>query len=367
MGNRDTADPSTHTLSAILVYGGVCLALGAIFWSIVVAAGIPRERVEANNQPIVDYVGPLGPPSDAVLAPTIGAARDAALRDDVWYVLDRSGARVHRVDATGAHLGSFAGEGDGPGELRLPRAITFHSDTVVVAERRSIVLYKPDGTGIERRRIESPRGCSGASVADVASSSRGVLLLVRCSPGGEFEAVVVQETGTPGRQPLAARAVSPDDERVGTAFRDMAVLAAHPQGFVFGHPNDACLKIFDLDGQVTDSVCHDWIQPQPYTMGEGEDWGELHAAARSLGVTVQVPEFYPPFFQVFVGDDAGLVYATPIAGRVDLSRLVSDSGGIGSKFGIPPAGAVFLEGTSVLAAWYDADATWIRVYDADSW
>lgn len=364
MNDGATTHPGSHTLSAILVYGGACLALGALFWSLVVAAGIPRGPAAANFQPVVEYAGPLGPPSDAVLVSAIGAARDAALLDHVWYVLDRSGAKVHRVDATGAHLGSFAGEGDGPGELRLPRAIAIHADTVVVAEWRSIVLYEPDGTSIERRRIESPRGCPGAAVADVASSSRGVLLLVRCSFGGEFEAVVVQETGPAGRQPVAARAVGPDDERVRTAFRNMAVLTTHPQGFVFGHPNDACLGIFDLDGQVTDSVCHDWIQPQPYTVGEGEDWGELHAAARSLGVTVQVPEFYPPFHQVFVGDDAGLVYGTPIAGRVDLSRLVSDNGELGPEFGIPPADAIFLEGTSVLAAWYDADATWIKVYDA---
>ncbi len=329
------------------------------------AAGIHRGRTEAYDQPVAEYSGPVGPPSDAVLVPVIGAARDAALLDHVWYVLDRSGARLHRIDATGAHLGSFAGEGGGPGELRMPRAITNHGDTVVVAEWRSIVLYKPDGTIIERRRVEFPGGCPGAAAADVTSSSRGLLLLARCAPGGEFEAIVVQEASQSGQQPVAFRAVSPDDEKVGTAFRDMVVLAAHPHGFVFGHPNDACLGIFDVDGEVTDSVCHDWIQRQPYTAVESEDWEGLHTAARSLGVTVRVPEFYPPFHQVFVDDDVGLVYSTPVAGRIDQSQLVSDNGEHGTVLEIPPADAVFLEGNSVLAVWYDADATWVRVYDTD--
>ena len=363
MGDGSTTHPVPTRFSAIIVYGGVCLTLGALSWSLVVAAGIPRGRTEANDQPVAEYSGPVGPPSEAVLVPAIGAARDAALLVDVWYVLDRSDAKLHRIDVTGAHLDSFAGEGGGPGELRMPRAITIHADTVVVAEWRSIVLYKPDGTSIERRRIEFPGGCPGPAVADVASSPRGLLLLVRCAPGGEFEAIVVQEAGQSGQQPVAGRAVSPDDENVRTAFRDMAVLAAHPHGFIFGHPNDACLGLFDIDGSVTDSVCHDWIQRQPYTAGEGEDWGELHAAARSLGVTVQLPQFYPPFHQVFFHDDAGLIYSTPVAGRVDLSRLVSDNGEHGTVLEVPPADAVFLEGNSVLAVWYDADATWIRVYD----
>ena len=184
-----------------------------------------------------------------------------------------------------------------------------------------------------------------------------------CRFGGKFEALVVQEVGEAALQSLAARMAGPDDESVWTAFREMSLLAAHPQGFLFGHPNDDCLQVFDLDGQVVDSVCHKWIERQPVSESHVEGWDELQASVQTMGLTLQQPEFYPPFEKVFVNEDAGLVYRTPTPGRIELSRLLSREGEREIEFEVPPAPSVFVAGASVLAAWYGPAGTWIRTYN----
>ncbi len=350
-------------LSAILVYGGALVALGALVWSLFVAASRSPDEAASALTSGSEGLEPFEPPPDAVVSARVAGVRDADFLDGFWFVLDRYSSEVHRVDAQGVHLGSFAGEGEGPGELRSPRAVTVHADTIVVAARRGVHLYEPDGSSISHRRIEPPRDCPGAAVQDVASSRSGLLLLFTCRDGSKLEALVVFETGGAAHQFLAARSAGPDDERVWTAFREMYVLAAHSQGFLFGHPNDDCLEVFDLDGQVADSVCHRWIERHPVNEEHIEGWDELRASMRTMGVTLQRPESYPPFDKVFVREDAGPVYRTPTPGRVDLSRLLGREEERELVFEIPPAPAVFLAGTSVLAAWYDPSGTRIRVYD----
>lgn len=292
---------------------------------------------------------------------SIASVVDADLLGGIWFVLDRDNSQVHRVDTRGVFLGSFGGEGDGAGEFRLPRALAVHVDTIIVAARRSLHLYRSDGTPILNRRIEPPEDCQNARVNDVASSPAGLLLLHVCGPSGEIEAVVMLEVEEAKYRRLAVRRAELRDDRVWTAFRDMAVLSSHPRGFVFGHPNDPCLAVLDLNGQGLESVCHDWMDRQPLTQPNHDEWAEVRSGARSIGVRLQIPQQYPPFDRVFVVRDGGLVYRAPTTEGIDMSRLVTTDRDLTAV--ISPAPAVFVADTSVLAAWDALGGTRIVVYN----
>ncbi len=163
---------------------------------------------------------------------------------------------------------------------------------------------------------------------------------------------------------LAAREANHADERVWSAFREMAVLASHPQGFLLGHPSDDCLDVLHLNGEVVDSVCHEWLERRPIRTDDLDGWPELQTLMRTFGVTPELPEYYPPFDRVFVQEDAILVYRTQTSDQLSVLRQFSDEGGRETVFQIPPAPEVFISGGSVLGIWYDLSGTWIGVYDA---
>ena len=262
------------------------------------------------------------------------------------------------MDARGVHVGSFAGEGDGPGELRHPQAITAHYDTVVVAALHSVHLYTPDGTGIARRRIEPPRDCPGAFVLDVASSPSGLLLLFECAIRTRFDAIVGLEVGESVYRPLATAVVE-------SSFRSMAVLASHPRGFVFGHPEEACLGVFDMDGQKADSVCHERIERHAVGEESQGELDELEGLMSGSGIAWSRPRFYPPFEKVFVRDDGGLVYRAWTPGQNDFGILVGSDGERVPAVDIPHTRTVFVSGMSVLAAWHDPTGVLIAIYDVE--
>ena len=354
------SEPGTRgDFGAIVVYGCGLVALGVLGWSLAVVADRLPDRPAAPSTSVdgVELHAPAAPPS-AVLAPLVSGIRDAVVLGDWWFLLDRYNAEVHRVNSRGVHVGSFAGEGDGPGELRYPQAITAHYDTVVVATPHSVHLYTPDGTSITRRRIEPPQDCPGAVVLDVASSPSGLLLLFGCGIRARFDAIVGLEVGESVYRPLATGVVE-------NPFMWTAVLAPHPGGFVFGHPEEACLEVYDMDGQVADSVCHERIERHP--VGE-ESQGELDALGRlatEAGMDWNRPRFYPPFEKVFVRDDGGLVYRALTPGQNDFGLLVGSDGERVLAFDIPHSRMVFFGGKSVLAAWHDPAGTLLAVYDLE--
>lgn len=347
------------SFGAIVVYSCGLVALGVLGWSLVVGTYKPPNGPAAPSTSVGGVeVHELPAPPSAVLAPLVSGIRDATVLGQWWFLLDGYTAEVHRVDSRGVHVGSFAGEGDGPGELRYPQAITTHDDTVVVATLHSVHLYTPDGTSIARRRIEPPRDCPGATVLDVASSPPGLLLLFGCGIRARFDAIVGLAVGESVYRPLATGVVE-------SPFRQTAVLASHPLGFVFGHPEEDCLEVFDMDGGVVDSVCHERIERHAVDEKSQRELDEIERLWTEAGMAWNRPRLYPPFEKVFVRDDGGLVYRALSPGQNDFGLLVDSDGERLLAFDIPYSRMVFFGGMSVLAAWDDPAGTLIAVYDVE--
>ncbi|MYJ96462.1 MAG: hypothetical protein F4053_13015 [Proteobacteria bacterium] len=362
IATRPKAALSTN--SSLFLFGGGVLAVVVILgWSIAVASKRLLKDTDAHQTSIGAGPNALARPSDAIRSAAVAGVRDADQHGGIWFLLDRYSAEVHRVDGRGVYHGSFAGKGDGPGELRFPQAIAAHADTIVVATWRNMHLYQPDGTSIARRRIEPPRDCPGALVHDIASSRLGLLILFNCDHGSDFESLVVLENDEVSRYPLAVRAASPVDRRVWTAFREAFVLASHPQGFLFGHPDDDCLELYGLDGEVLDSVCHAWLERHPIRVEDLDRWKEVNVLMRTVGVVPHLPEHYPPFDGVFVQDDTVLFYRTQSSDQLSVLRQFGEQADTEASLQILPASQVFISDHSVLALWYDLSGTWIGVYD----
>ena len=352
---------STTVGSAVVAAGVVACAVLA--WSFVVAAGVSRP--DNLSVPTLGSTRPrlTEPPPEAGLFPMVASVDDAELHHGVWYVLDRDNHRVHRFDQQGTLLGSFAGKGDGPGEVRGPRAVTAHADTIVVASRDRLQLYLLDGTIVARRRVESPSNCGGAILGDIASSPFGLLLLFNCDLRSEVEARVLLETDEATYTPLVAR----PSQRRGRSprldpLRGMTVLAEHPDGFVFGHPGDDCLALYDLGGHELEQVCHERVDRIAAPAIAETDLEELRGRSRVAGIALDMPEHLPPFTKVFVGAHNELLYRVPTPEDLDVFRLVGRDGSEVSPE-IPAAPILFASGSSVLAGWHELDGARIAIYE----
>ena len=370
--------PPNHVGSAVAVFGGGGIALAALIASLV---GLSPPRTEhefaRDTQPETrDALSPLRPAPDALAFESVASVTDVAHRDDAWFVLDARNSEVHRFDQRGRHLHSFARRGDGPGELRRPRALAIHGDTVVVATPGRLHFYDTDGEHLLDRLIKSPAGCrdprtgaTAANLRDIASSPAGILLLFTCR-SGDLRASVLIELSEAAFRELAHNAHPRTDDAI-DPWREMSVLAAHPVGFAFGHADDHCLGIFDLDGRRRDTVCHEWLERHVVPSSSG--LAEAQAAAARVGKKLVVPKRYLPFDRVFAQPDGTLIYRAPvplIAAGDDVAmahRLVAHDGAGGTELGVPVATTAFVSDylPTALAAWDDPLGMQIAVYELD--
>ena len=256
---RSTSE-SRVRLGKFLVVGMGLVAAAALAWSVVLATERDRERPPMVPAPQDSPLSLPEPPADATLLPSFPRATDADLLDGVWFILDRPSSRVHRLSTTGEYLGSFGGEGDGPGEFRSGRILVAHADTIVVAVRRGLQRYLPDGTHLGRRDMEAPDDCSLPLLADAVSTDAGLLVAYACASGEELTAVALLDAGRDSwRRAAERRAPSPADAGW-KLFADRIVLSEHPHGFLFGHPTDECLTVHGFGGEAIEELCHEWIE-----------------------------------------------------------------------------------------------------------
>lgn len=325
-------------------------------------AGGPEDAAAGRG----DAVGAglsAAPPPDARAFPELSSATDADLGDSVWFVLDRRGRRVHRFDESGALLGSFARQGEGPGELSFPSAIVVHRDTVVVADRLAVHLYAPSGAHIADRRV-SFDGCLGPRIADVESGAGGLLFLVHCANPGQRAAVfLATEDGRARRLAAASR----EGRGNVMSYASMPVVSAHGGGFLFGDASSDCLDLFDGGGAPKGRFCHDWMPRLPLSKQERDDVeDELRGLAGAAGLRLDVPESFPPFDRAFALEGGRLAYralAQDSNGEVAMSRLVvQGETGDALALPVPAASAVFASGESALAAWEALEAVHVAVY-----
>ena len=353
-------NPRTR-LSAILVSGTALVSLGALVWVFVVATNVTRSPTHTRESSMDRPPSPAHIPVAATLLPRVASVQDADLHNRVWFILDRASSEVHRLTEQGAYLDSFAGDGDGPGEFRSGKLLVAHADTIIVATRRRLHLYRPDGTGLGSRRTEPPRDCAVPKLADVVSTAAGLLFAYGCDRGDRLAGLVVLEVAEGSYHRLAERPAPSRNDGAWGPFDEAVVVAEHPHGFLFGHPDDECLNVFDLTGRAVDRVCHEWIEHQPVPDPVGEERNELIAVARATGLSLEIPERYPPFDKVFVRPDSGLVYRALATESVGVFRLLAQDATLSAR--VPSASTLFMADGIVFAAWYDLAGTHIMVYD----
>lgn len=113
-----------------------------------------RDRPLAGTPAQVFSIGRAEGAAHEAFGIVAGVAFDAA---DNLYVLDRQSARVLVYDRTGRFIRQIGSQGQGPGELMVPLALTLAGDgTVIVSDigRRGYSLFRPDGTFIRNVVVE---------------------------------------------------------------------------------------------------------------------------------------------------------------------------------------------------------------------
>lgn len=312
---------------------------------------------------------PAAAPPDGRLFPEVLAVRDAVLHDGVWFVVDLRELRIHQIASDGgAYLGSFGGPGEGPGELRgNVGEIVVLGDSVVVRDDWGLHLYDFAGTPVADWRVEDDH-CFAPGVSGMDSSPAGLLLVARCSARSGAERrprVVLAEDRGPART-LVTDTADVTEQRWDRGFPRMA---AHPRGFVFGYTGDECLGLFDLEGTPLERICHEWMERVPFPEEEADAYmDDVAARARSMGIRVHRPEFYPPFLEFFVAGGEELVYVARVSEESPRGVRLLTRGRSGGQTVLPiPEGANYLFGSggSVLAAWEDLEGMRIQFYTLD--
>ena len=301
------------------------------------------------------------PPHPELTAPT-----DAARAGDHWFVLDLGANQVHQFDLSGELVASFAGRGGGPGELAIPRSIAGRGDTVAVLDGSSIELFSASGNFIVSRPVLVP-GCEGSliNMESLVGLPAGLAVKAQCVRGRQSSTLVVRETET-GLWRILASSEATDLGSAAIAGA-LSVLVHHPDGFVFGSANDACLTVYSVDGVPLREVCHDRLPRHPLPDHALAKIESIEAKAGALGLDLDTPSTLPPFYRVF-GREQGLLYQTIDSTSEDLDspyyHLVrQDEAGNQVPLPVPPAKGFFISGTSVLAHWDAVEGTRVEVFD----
>ncbi len=323
--------------------------------------GEAGAEVGVESTRAFEVTEPMEVPSTAALLPEVLSADDAAFGHGVWFVLDATAARVHRVSSSGALLGSFGRRGQGPGEFggRLA-AIAVHGDSVAVLEfaGRRLHLFDPEGEPVADRLLRLD-DCAVPAASGIVSSPLGLLMLVLCTqPDLRQEARVILETRDGFMRTLATQGSDPEGPAVlgGSMWH---TLAAHPSGFVFGANIDECLGVHDLQGDVLESVCHDWMDPVPTP-------DELVRATREQlaalpNVRWELPDAFHPFFGLFVTADNEWIYRVAASDQPE-SYVLASRDRDGQRLPVPRARYVFVHEGSALVGWEDLQGTRIDIH-----
>ena len=304
---------------------------------------------------------PMEIPSTAVTLPDVLSADDAAFRNGVWFVLDATAHRIHRVSLSGELLGSFGNRGQGPGEFagRLA-AIAVHGDSIAVLEYegRRLHLFDSDGEPVADRLLRLD-DCPISAASELLSSPFGLVFLVICTqPDFRQEARVILETKSGFMRIITSQ--GSDEQGAAVLGRFLwSTLNAHPGGFVFGSNIDQCLGVYNYQGDVLESVCHDWMEPVP-TPEELISITRTRAA-ESPEVRWMLPESFFPFFGLFVTEDNRWIYRIMASDEPE-SYVLAIRNQDGHRLPVPRARYVFVHEASVLLGWEDLEGTRIAIH-----
>lgn len=353
--------------SASWVVGIVSVsALGILADSVIEVRSIRRDDGapgESHLEPtsIFGTTTPMEIPPTAVVLPEVLSADDVAFHEDVWFVLDATADRIHRLNSSGELLGSFGNRGQGPGEFsgRLA-AIAAHGDSIAVLEfeGRSLHLFDLDGEPVADRILRLD-DCPASAVSELISSQLGLVFLVNCTqPDLREETRVMLETRSGFMRTIATRRSDIQGAAV-LGGLIWSTLSAHPRGFVFGSNVDECLSVYNLQGDILESVCHDWMEPVP-TPEELVDATRDRLAALP-GVRWTLPESFFPFFGLFVTHDNRWIYRVAASDEPE-SYVLATPDQDERRLPVPRARYVFLHEAFALVGWEDLEGTRIAIH-----
>ena len=359
--NRPRATSASWIVGIVSVTALVILSSSVIEVRSVRRADQDEEESRLKARSIFGAAAAMEVPPTAVLLPEVLSADDATFHDGVWFVLDASADRIHRVSSSGEWLGSFGNRGQGPGEFagRLA-AIAEHGDSIAVLELggRRLHLFDPEGEPVADRILRLD-DCTFPAASELVSSPLGLLLLVICTqPDLRQEARVILETKSGFMRTLATRGSDPQGAAIlgGLMWN---TLSAHPSGFVFGSNTDECLSVHNLQGDVLESVCHDWMQSVPTPEEFIRAIQDRLAAIPDVHWTL--PESFFPFFGLFVTEDNRWIYRITASDEPE-SYVLATPDQDGHRLSVPRARYVFVQEASALVGWEDLEGTRIAIH-----
>ena len=252
---------------------------------------------EAEPSPPVSVATPAPAPLATHLMPEVLSVEDAVEWEGGWILLDRRLGRLHFVGAQDGLVRSVGGEGQGPGELLDPAALTRADTLLWVLNRRGLLLDRFDeDTGFVERREIRGGGCLVGLAKEIVSLGSGPPLLLRfCPPSlpGPGTAWVEQLSEDGSLTPVLSLLLGEAGSRRLHLARE-PVLTGGAGSFFLGTWDAPCLTEFSAKGDLLGRRC---VPNYPRPRTDDSEKGRLEArfkAIEKLGLLpLDVPDHLP--------------------------------------------------------------------------
>jgi hypothetical protein len=343
------------------------IRLGALGVLALAASGCTGEdrpsypRVEAREE---------GPSlREGLLLDSVYSVADARSDGSGWWIADRLGRKIHRLDGEARWLGSFGTAGEGPGEFRVLQALLFWGDTLVAFDAGAggrFKLFLPDGTFVREERLHV-EGCL-TLLPEVAREipGEGFLVSAQCvgpPTRGIRSALFLHRPAA--EAPALEVAVRERElrDRFNALIRPLAA-PAHP-GIWFGEMDGPCVTLLagPLRGEKvnrTRRICPtDWVRVAlPAEIRREIE--QRTAGSRIVRAIMPIPEFLPAFDRIFFHAEGALLRVLASETVRDLVLLSPDGETRTLLRDLPES--TFAEGTRVLSAWDDFEGTRVMLH-----
>jgi len=296
------------------------------------------------------------------------SVNDAIELDRGWIILDIRAHRIHLLNHDGEVVRSIGREGEGPGELDLPRALVVDPQGFGVVDVRGSRLdrFSADGDYLETRLLSSD-GCLQGGTLVAASGSPDddapLFLAFRCASGVTGVVSMTVERITPDGTTTQVGGRRLFDLASGDGGVLSAPLFSERNGTVaFGSSTDPCLTLIDATGDES-TVCHPHPEPVPLPIAERLKFDSLATAleARLPGSRLPTPEVLPFIEAVFLSP-SGLFVRRVLGTHARLLERIGPGMDQAVRLMIPPHDASWVGNNSVLAIWETETGTAIGIF-----
>lgn len=311
----------------------------------------------------------LGPPelslSEATGAPPFENIVSVVVRDDRIYASDAGSREIHMFDvATGEHLATTGGLGDGPGQFRGSVWIGNCGGDSILASDDALLRVSVYSRALEHLRtyrVESAADrlvsniqCGGSSLLAISQlpdpqlSRTGPIPTIGTTYRSAFAVALYEPDGSHrhsiGRFPGGERYRSPSRTR--DRYNDLPLLwGKHPVlgsaewGFVLGTNDDWSLVRYDFDGNALDTLR---LAESPRTVLDShraayvqrrvqrsEDAGRPTAPTRQYWEEYPYPSLFPAYSKALAQPDGSVWvegFAAPYLGDIAQWKVFAPDG-----------------------------------------